>query len=136
MKRTIISALIYLLAGAALAEDKISCPLTLPAEAVAVRAPQGWYGSAPTFLRLSGAGVMSGHPDQKGYLKPDTIKSRNGRSRTSFTFESGEEKWLWCAYGPGSPQLARRLSDGATECSVASKRAKDTTVEEMLVTCR
>lgn len=136
MTRTVISALIALLTLPAFAGDPVTCPLTLPAEAVSVHAPQGWYGSAPTFFRLAGAGVMRGHPDQKGYLKPDRIRSANGRSQTSFTFEPGEEKWLWCAYGPGSPQLARRLSDAATECRVASKRAKDSTVEEILVTCR
>lgn len=124
------------LAGPVFATTPTSCPLILAPEAITVRAPAGWYGSVPTFLRLTGAGVLRGHPDAKGYLVPDKIQSSKGRDSTTFVFDAGEEKWLWCTYGVGAPQLAMRLSDGATECTVLSKRDKQGSILETAATCR
>lgn len=117
------------------AELPTSCPMTLAADALSVRAPAGWHGSAPTFLRLTGSGVMRGHPDEKGYLVPDSTHSEGGRRTVSFSFDPGDEKWLWCVYGTGSPQLAKRLSDAANQCNVSTRRSKTGSIEQMEVTC-
>lgn len=128
-------ALILVLAATPAAET-VSCPLTLPAEALTVRAPQGWYGSAPTFLRLQGGAVMRGHPDMEGYLVPDQTKKIAGGSVQTFIFDAGEERWLWCAYGIGSPQLDKRLSDAATKCVVTVRETKQDGVTGTTAMCR
>lgn len=43
------------------------------------------------------------------------LQSERGRSIRTFVFKAGEEKWLWCSYGPF--QLSTRLPDAASECS-------------------
>lgn len=128
--------LILLLALAATSADPIFCPTTLPSEALTVRAPPGWHGSAPTFLRLQGGAVMRGHPDKEGYLVPNGSKRIKGGTVQTYIFDEGEERWLWCAYGAGSPQLAKRLVDTTTQCAVTIRETKQDGVTETMVTCR
>lgn len=127
--------LILALAATSAAET-VSCPLILPAEALTVRAPPGWYGSAPTFLRLQGGAVMRGHPDKEGYLVPSRTNKIKGGSVQTFIFDVGEERWLWCAYGNGSPQLSRKLSAAATECVVTVRETRQDGVTETTALCR
>jgi hypothetical protein len=116
-------------------EQKTHCPLTLPAEALTVHAPPGWLGSAPSFIRLTDGGVMRGHPDGMGYLVPFRSKSAKGATTLTFVFEAGEEKWLWCSYGSRSPQLAKRLDDRATECTLIYAHTKQDGITDMYATC-
>ena len=127
---------ILLALAATPAAEPLSCPLTLAAEALTVRAPSGWYGSAPTFLRLQGGAVMRGHPDKEGYLVPNGIRKIKGGTVQTYAFDAGEERWLWCAYGAGSPQLAKRLVDTATECAVTTRETKQDGVTETTAVCR
>lgn len=131
-----MKALLLLLLSPAAAADNTSCPLELPAESISIRAPAGWLGTVPALLRLADAGVMLGHPGAKGYLVPDrSTSSKSGGTRT-YLFAAGEERWLWCAYGSLSPQLARRLSDANTECTLTYQEGEYTGITQMDVSCR
>lgn len=78
---------------------------------------------------------MRGHPDGMGYLVPfRSTLSKHGSVQT-FVFEAGEERWLWCSYGRGSPQLAQRLDDEGTKCTVTRKETKSEGVTEITARC-
>lgn len=115
------------------AEPAISCPATLAADAVTVRPPKGWTGSFPALKRLTEGGVMSGPPEGMGYLVPARSKSTSMKTVLTFSFEPGEEKWLWCQYG--GVQLSRRLPDEATECALTYTKSSRGSIEEMYATC-
>ena len=127
--------LLAFLALPAAGAEPVSCPLTLPADALTVRAPTGWHGSSPMLLRLTGGAVIRGHPDGLGYLVPfKSTLSKQGSIQT-FVFEPGEERWLWCSYGRGSPQLAKRLTNEGTECTVTRKESKSEGVTAITAKC-
>lgn len=73
---------------------------------------------------------MRGHPNQLGYLKPEV--TRKGTSR--YTFDAGEEKWLYCSYG-AAVQLAKRMDDKSTHCEVSSK-TRGGMIEKLTAVCR
>jgi hypothetical protein len=121
------------LAGA----QSVSCPLLLNEGAVEVpRPPPGWVGSSPGQARLTGGGVMSGHPKLMNYLKPADVKKVKAGSITTWLFTAGEERWLYCAYGSTSIQIAKRLDDAGTECSLVVKDDRWGGIAEMTAVCK
>jgi hypothetical protein len=74
--------------------------------------------------------MMRGHPKQIGYLRPEV---RKGVSR--YTFDAGEEKWLYCSYG-AAVQLAKRMDDKATRCEVSSTKDSTGALATITANCR
>jgi hypothetical protein len=112
-------ALVSLLLPALAFAQSADCPLMLPQGSIEVpRPPVGWIGSSPTLAKLTGGGVMSGHPKLMQYLVPDETKKIKGGSRTTWRFQPGEEKWLYCTYGTQAVQIAKRMDDKASQCTV------------------
>lgn len=127
---------LLLFAGLALA-DPIACPLTLGDGDVQVaRAPTGWTPVPAQGVRLSSGGLLRGRPEDWGYLRPERSKSTPGGGWSSNAFAPGEEKWLWCGYGgAGALQIAKRLPDAATVCTVTHKSTKQDGIVELSATC-
>lgn len=117
----------------ALAEP-VACPLLLPG-ARASEAPAGWKVVPPTAVRLADAGLMRGDPSRQAYLRGNDKQTRNGSSSVS-EFAAGEEKWLWCGYADGSVQIARRLPDAATVCTVTHETVTGKVIVSIRTTCR
>jgi hypothetical protein len=129
------AALLAILPAIAAAQTA-SCPLTLPEGSVAVvREPNGWLGSSPSSARLDGGGMLSGHPKEMQYLVPDGSRKVKGGS-TTWTFQSGQEKWLYCVYGTSAIQIAKRMDDKATRCLVTRKEERQGVVVEMTAVCK
>lgn len=112
--RPLMAALLALSAPAM--AGPVPCPATLSG-IQANAPPAGWTAFPPKTMRLAGGGLMRDRPDQEGYLRGDEKKTRRGDASVS-KFAAGEEKWLWCGYGDGSIQVAKRLPDAATICTV------------------
>jgi hypothetical protein len=121
---------LFLLPSEALAQQ-VSCPETMPQGSVEVaHAPSGWLGSSPSLARLDGGGMMRGHPKDIGYLRPEI---RKGLAR--YTFDAGEEKWLYCSYG-AAVQLAKRMDDKATRCELSSTKDQAGALAAITAVCR
>jgi hypothetical protein len=115
----------------------VSCPLILPADTLVVRAPTGWTGYSPSIMRLTGFGMMAGPPQSLSYLVPSGSRKIKGGAASSWQFEAGEEKWLYCTYGGSSViQIAKRLDDAATECTLTHRETKLDGITEMAAVCR
>jgi hypothetical protein len=135
MKRAIVLLLIAVPAFAQAQRE--SCPLLLPEGAIAVtRPPAGWTPGPRTLVRLSGAGVMSGKPERMGYLIPSEGRKIKGGHVTSYIFDAGEEKWLWCEYGTSATQIAKRMNDAATACEVTTKEERRGVYTEVTAACK
>jgi hypothetical protein len=110
-----------------------SCPLTLPQDALTVRAPPGWRGYSPSLTRLTGFGMMGGDPPSMRYLVPTASR----KSAVTWRFARGEEKWLYCTYGGSSViQISKRMQDAASECTIISRETKRDGITEMSARCR
>ncbi|HZV65083.1 MAG TPA: STY0301 family protein [Telluria sp.] len=117
--------------------DRVACPILLDEGTVAVvRPPAGWLGTSHSIMRLTGGGIMRGHPDQMAYLVPSASKRTKGGGITTWTFESGEKRWLWCSYGgSGAIQLSKRLDDSAGDCSVHFRTAEKDQIVDLYAAC-
>lgn len=114
-----------------------SCPLLLPEGAITVaRPPAGWVTGPKSLVRLTGAGVMRGPPHGMAYLVPSGDRKIKGGHVTTFAFQPGEEKWLWCEYGTAATQIARRMSDAATTCALTTKEERRGVYTEVKVVCK
>ena len=125
-----------LLPIAALGGTETSCPASLPAEALTVRAPAGWTGYSPSTMPLSYAGIMAGPPESYSYLKPFKQRSYRGGSVNTWIFPEVPEKWLYCRYdGSIAIQISKRLDDAATECTVRFAKSKFGGIESAVAAC-
>ena len=114
-----------------------TCPEALPEGAVEVkRAPQGWVASSPGVIRLDGGGMMSGDPKQMQYLVPAGSKKVRGGGASTWNFDRGEQKWLYCTYGKMAVQLARRMDDKSTTCEVTVRHGQKDAIVGILASCR
>jgi hypothetical protein len=87
-------------------------------------------------MRLTGGGIMRGHPDQMGYLVPFASKRTKNGGVTTWTFEPGEERWLWCNYGgTGAIQLSKRLEDSVGNCSITFRTAEKNQIVDLYASC-
>lgn len=121
--------------GHALAGDmSASCPLRLAGTVVKADKPvEGWITTVAEQLHLTGAGMLAGAPETKMYLVPQ----KDTKTTQTYAFSKGEgERWLWCSYGgAGGIELARKLDDKATTCTITSKKKADNTLSAS-VACR
>lgn len=125
-----------LLAPTFAAAQQVSCPLTLPENSIKVeQAPDGWLATS-NLARLSSAGMLSGHPSRIGYLVPNSTKKAKGSAVDTWAFQPGEEKWLWCGYGSEVIQLAKRMDDKATHCTITGKEDRHGWIVEITVVCK
>lgn len=124
-----------IIAGSARAEP-VACPLFLDEGAVRVVGyPRGWTPVPAQQVRLSSGGLLRGPPSEWGYLRPDRTRTVKDGGSASNEFAAGEEKWLWCGYGGGALQIAKRLPDAATMCTVTHRATKRDEVTAMSATC-
>jgi hypothetical protein len=70
------------------------------------------------------------------YLVPAASKKVKGRSASTWSFDPGEEKWLYCSYGRAAVQLAKRMDDKATMCEVTAKLERKDVITSITVVCR
>lgn len=119
------------------AAQTVSCPPSIDEGSISVaRAPAGWLATSPSLVRLDGGGMLSANPKQMQYLVPGGSKKVKGGEASSWTFEPGEEKWLYCTYGNMAIQLAKRMDDKATACEVAVKRESRQVITSITAVCR
>jgi hypothetical protein len=118
------------------AGQQIACPLILPEGSIAVtHPPAGWLGSS-SLLRLTGGGVMRGHPQLMQYLVPAGSKKTKAGTTLTYAFDAGEEKWIWCTYGgTGAVQISKRMDDAASECALTYKETRRDGITEMYAAC-
>lgn len=118
------------------AAQQVSCPLTLPEGSVKVeRAPANWVGSTH-LAHLSSAGMMTGHPSRLGYMIPSSAKKTKGGAADIWEFQAGEEKWFWCGYGSGVIELAKRMDDNTTRCTITGKEERRGVYAEVTAVCK
>lgn len=130
-----LAAIVAALATAATTTG--ACPLALPPEALAVHAPPGWTGYTPSLMRLTGYGMMAGPPKSMAYLVPSSSRKTKTGAASTWLFGTGDEKWLYCTYGGSSViQIARRLDDTATECTLTHKETRQEGIAEIAAVCR
>jgi len=79
---------------------------------------------------------MSGKPERMGYLVPSGGKKIKGGYVSAFEFDAGEEKWLWCEYGTGATQIAKRMDDAATRCELTAKEERRGVYTEVMAVCK
>jgi len=116
------------------ADMNASCPAALTGDDVTVRAPLGWKGSAQPVIRLVAAGMMAGPPESHADLVPYKQRRLKNGAETTWVFDGGE-KWYVCTYGSYAIQLARRLDDSATQCTVRHTSAGLPAVTSAAVEC-
>jgi hypothetical protein len=135
--RPLVIAAAMVFAPAFALEQRTSCPLALPAEAVTVRAPTGWTGYTPSFVRLTGFGMMAGPPESMTYLVPSGSRKLKGGAATNWQFGGGDEKWLYCTYDSSAAiQISRRVDDAAKVCELSHTKDAYGNISEMRVACR
>lgn len=136
MTRPFITALLALVPVLASAQQE-SCPLLLPEGAIVVaRPPAGWSQGPGSPVHLTGAGMMSSPPSRMRYLVPNGDKKVKGGYVTTFEFQAGDEKWLWCEYGAPAAQIAKRIDGAAAKCELTTKRDRHGTYSEVKVGCK
>ena len=134
MRRAYILTLCVLPASA-LAQHA-ECPLILPEGAIGIKhVPNGWLATSPSITRLTGGGMLSGHPNEMSYLVPGASKAIKGGSQEVWKFESGEQKWLYCSYGTAALQLSKRMGDAATECTITTGEERKGVIVKFEVDC-
>lgn len=125
-----------LLPAAAIAGQKVSCPLVLPKETVSVQAPAGWRGYSSSIVRLTGFGMMGGPPESMTYLVPADSSRHKGGGASVWRFAAGEEKWIHCTYDGGAAiQISKRLDDRATECRLSHTDDRPGSIAAMEAVC-
>jgi hypothetical protein len=130
----VLAALVPLLAAA----QTSSCPAELPKGSIDVArtAPAGWVASAPSLVRLDGGGMLSGPPDQMAYLVPASSRKLKGGGASTWNFEPGEQKWLYCYYGGITVQLSKRMDDKATRCELTTKTDETKAITGITAVCK
>ena len=131
---------LILLAGAMpvlVTAQTIQCPQALPEGSIEIRqAPEGWHASSPTAVRLDGGGMLSEDPKKMQYLVPSNSRKVKGGGTSIWSFDPGEQKWVYCTYGRMAVQLAKRMDDQATTCQVTVKYERKDVVAEITAVCR
>lgn len=134
MKHMIVLGLLSIPAVGATQE--VTCPLVLPENAYQVtQPPAGWRGSTNRAF-LSHAGMLSGPPEQLGYLIPDKSVTRKNGSTETWSLRPGEEKWLWCGYERATIRLFKRMDDGSSVCKITGHKDRDGIYIEMNARCK
>ena len=137
MKALVFVALALAQTAAGAADLSAECPLTLPEASVSVSAPTGWVGGpSRTFVRLTEYGMMAGAPETMTYLVPSRSKDGRIKGTLTWVFAAGDEKWLYCRYGGSNViQVAKRLDDAATYCTITRTSDKHGAITRAAVAC-
>lgn len=137
MKALAFVALAVAHVSAGAADLSAECPLTLPEASVSVHAPVGWVGGpSRTFVRLTEYGMMAGSPETMTYLVPSRSKTGKAQESSTWVFGAGDEKWLYCRYGGSNViQVAKRLDDAATSCTITRTSDKRGAITRAAVVC-
>lgn len=117
--------LLALAPAASAVEQRVQCPLELPASALQLtQVPAGWTGFVPYKFLLNSAQFMSGPPSdmaismgEEFVLDKRRKQTRYSRLNEGIQYKGG--KWMACFYGGGNDaMLSRRLADDTDECIV------------------
>ncbi len=111
-----------------------ACPAALHGETVTVRAPSGWRGASQPVIRLVAAGMMAGPPESRADLVPYRQRRIKHGTALTWVFDGGE-KWFVCAYGSSAVQIAKRLDDSTTQCTVRQTETGLPTTANAVVEC-
>lgn len=115
----------------------VACPESIPETSIEVkRAPAGWLATAPGLVRLDGGGMLSGNPTQLQYLVPAGSKKIKGGETSTWNFDAGDEKWLYCTYGRMAVQLSKRMNDRSKTCEVTAKLERKDVISSITAVCR
>lgn len=117
------------------AEMNASCPMRIPGSVVKPDKPvEGWTTTVAEQLHLTAAGILAGAPQTKTYLVPQ----KDTKTVQTYSFSEGDgERWLWCSYGgAGGVELARKLDEKATSCTIISKMKKPERTLSASVQCK
>ena len=105
--------------------DTLTCPATVRAAQKALDPAASWTAVDDTReYPLRAASFTDGPPQRLALLKPGSVKRRGKVITESWRFEGDfpEGRWLSCAYLDTTVQLARRIPDGVTRCTVTYER--------------
>ena len=80
--------------------------------------------------------MLSGNPTQLGYLVPSGSKTIKGGETSTWNFDPGEEKWLYCTYGRMAIQLSKRMDDKARTCAVTAKLERKDVITSITAVCQ
>lgn len=138
--KIILLAVLSLPVAAPAAEQRIECPARYPAADVMLPETGKWATGRVLGRRpLEGGGMLIGPLEQQGELRGSDERIKDG-FRTSFGFNPEQDppgKWFLCYYGrDGSVQLAQRVTDTATSCTLTHKTKKFPLEPDVWITCR
>lgn len=94
-----------LLLASAVHAAELQCPDCYPGQDIELSAPQGWAGRVDGGARLIGAGAVVGKPEEKGELRGQDRKTKDGyeiRYAGLNDFQEPLQKWVFCSYGQGA----------------------------------
>lgn len=136
MKPLLFAPLLFISAAQA---TELQCPEHYPAQDIELPAPQGWSGRVDGGARLIGAGVLVGKPEDKGQLRGQDRKTKDGyeiRYAGLNDFQEPLQKWAFCSYGLGGElRLFHRMPDDTDECLVKHKRNRAPAIPTVRITC-
>jgi hypothetical protein len=126
--KILLLAVVLLALPTRAAEQQIECPARYPVEEIKLPETGKWdTGLVIGQLPLEGAGMATGPLAQRAELRGSEQKIKSG-FQTRFGFNRNEdppEKWFLCYYGiGGSVQLARRVADTTTACTLTHEKKK------------
>lgn len=136
MKPLIFAPLLFILTVQA---SELQCPDRYPAQDIELPAPHRWTGRVDGGARLIGAGALVGMPEEKGELRGQDRKTKDGyeiRYAGLNEFQEPLQKWVFCSYGQGGEvRLFRRMPDDTDECLVKYKRNREPAVPTVTIAC-
>ena len=139
MKLLFLTAVLLAFPASA-AELRIECPARYPVEDVRLPESGKWdTGLVLGQLPLGGAGMAVGPLAQRGELRGSEQRIKGG-FQIRFGFNRKEEppeKWFLCYYGAGGHvQLARRVADTTTACTLTHEKKKFPLTPNVQVSCQ
>jgi hypothetical protein len=118
---------------------ELQCPDRYPTQDMQLTAPPGWIGRVDGGARLTGAGALVGKPEDKGELRGQDRKTRNGyeiRYAGLNDYRDPLQKWVFCSYGHGAEiRLFQRMPDDTSECLVKYRRNGEPAVPTVSISC-
>ena len=138
--KILLLAAVLLASPTRAAEQRIECPARYPVEDIKLPETGKWdTGLVMGQLPLEGGGMAIGPLSQRGELRGSERKIKSG-FETRFGFNRHEdppEKWFLCYYGAGgSVQLARRVADTTTACTLTHEKKKFPHEPKIQVSCQ
>jgi len=138
--KILLLAAVLLASPTRAAEQHIECPARYPVEVIKLPETGKWdTGLVMGQLPLEGGGMATGPLARRAELRGSERKIKSG-FETRFGFNRNEdppEKWFLCYYGAGgSVQLAQRVADTTTECTLTHEKKKFPHEPKIQVSCQ